>query len=464
MATPTALEQYLLELVNRDRLDPIGAAARNGLPTSSLPSRPLAPLAMNDDLVDAARKHSAWMEATDTFSHTGAGGSSPTQRANAEGWSGGGVGENIAGWFSFNSPNVNDQATIEERHRSLMNSSGHRANLMNSGYAEIGTGIAFGDWPGNGFTYDHAVLLTEDFSDRGRNFATGVAFKDADSDRFYDPGEGLGAITVNLTGTAGTFQTTTWASGGYQVAVPDGDYTVTFSGGTLGTQSVVKHASIHGDNMKVDLNTTVDHPGGGGGGGGGIVQNGTAGNDKLTGGAGNDKLAGLDGNDTLQGGAGNDVLQGGKGRDNLQGGDGDDRLEGGASNDTLSGGNGKDTLLGGDGRDVLTGGQGLDTLTGGADRDRFVYHSMSEGGAGERITDFHKSSRGDVLDISDLLDSAGYHGTSAVRDGYLRFQASGADTNVQIDTDGHGSAAGFQTLVTLTNVHIAAADTSNYIA
>ena len=176
MAAPTALEQYLLELINRDRLDPVGAAARNGLPASSLPSRSLAPLAMNEDLLDAARKHSAWMEATDTFSHTGANGSSATQRANAEGWSGGGVGENISGWFSFNTPDTNDKAIIEQRHRGLMNSTGHRANLMSTGYAEVGTGIDFGDWPGGGFTYDHAVLLTEDFSDRGKNFVTGVAW------------------------------------------------------------------------------------------------------------------------------------------------------------------------------------------------------------------------------------------------------------------------------------------------
>ena len=44
------------------------------------------PLAFDNDLSEAAEGHSRWMLATDTFSHTGSGGSTPTQRMKAAGY------------------------------------------------------------------------------------------------------------------------------------------------------------------------------------------------------------------------------------------------------------------------------------------------------------------------------------------------------------------------------------------
>lgn len=445
MSVPTALEQYLLELINRDRADPSAAARRHGLSPSDVPSTALEPLVINEDLLDAARAHSSWMERTDTFSHTGSGGSSPGDRARAEGWQGLGVGENIAGWFTFGSPNSNDQAIIDERHHALMTSTGHRANLMNSGYSEVGAGIAIGDWAEPGVTYDHAVLLTEDFSDRGRNYVTGVAFADHDTDLFYDPGEGLGGIAVKASGAAGTFTTTTWASGGYELAVPDGSYTVTFSGGALGTSAVAKHADIHGGNVKVDLDTAVDHP--------------TTPTDPKP-----VTLNGSDNADTLNGGDGADTLNGNGGNDVLHGGAGNDLLRGGAGNDLLDGGTGADTMRGGVGNDVLHGGLGADILTGGSGRDRFDYDGLAEGGSGEHIRDFQKGAGGDTLDFHDLFQSIGYAGSNPVGDGYLRFHATGTGTQVDIDADGHGAKATFVPIVHLDNVLVASADVVHVVA
>ena len=78
----SANEQYFLELINAER-------KKAGV----------QPLAFDYDLSEAAAKHTSWMLATDTFSHTGAGGSSPTQRIQAAGYSLNGswaTGENIA--------------------------------------------------------------------------------------------------------------------------------------------------------------------------------------------------------------------------------------------------------------------------------------------------------------------------------------------------------------------------------
>src|SRR5690349_7486538 len=92
MAQPTAYEQYFLELVNRARLDPAGEAARfgmglnDGLAAGTISATPKQPLASNPALLDAADAHSAWTLATDTFSHTGANGSSPGDRMGAAGY------------------------------------------------------------------------------------------------------------------------------------------------------------------------------------------------------------------------------------------------------------------------------------------------------------------------------------------------------------------------------------------
>lgn len=256
MATPTAFEQYMLELVNQARADPGQAAETYGFSLGNIPDEPLEPLAMNEDLLEAARAHSEWMEDRDTFSHRGAGGSSPTDRAQAAGWDGGGVGENIAGWFSFGNNNINQQDVVEERHGALLRSPGHLANIMNASWSEAGIGGATGDWQ----QYTDAFLYTQAFSDNGRSFLTGVAFDDGDGDNFYDVGEGLGGVDIEIIDSEGnSVDTSTWEAGGYQIALEDGDYTVRFSG--EGINGVIeKQVTIAGGNVKVDINTDLETP------------------------------------------------------------------------------------------------------------------------------------------------------------------------------------------------------------
>ncbi|MGI6852905.1 CAP domain-containing protein [Mesorhizobium sp. 1B3] len=231
MPQHSANEQYLLELVNAER-----AKAK------------AQPLAFDNDLSEAAGGHSRWMLATDTFSHTGSDGSNSTERMKAAGYGFSGswaTGENIA-WATTRAP-TGHQDEVMLLHTNLMNSSGHRANLLNPNFREIGLGFEVGDYRGR-----PSAFATEDFAKSGSDlFLTGVAFDDRDGDRFYDPGEGLKDITVTASNSAGTFKTATMDAGGYDLALEPGTYTVTFSGPDIATSS--QTVTISTQNIKQDL-------------------------------------------------------------------------------------------------------------------------------------------------------------------------------------------------------------------
>ncbi|PPQ39016.1 CAP domain-containing protein [Rhodopila globiformis] len=264
MAQPSAYEQYLLELVNAARANPTATAAslgiglNDGLPAGTISGAPEAPLAFNPALISAAQQHSAWMLAANTFSHTGAGGSSPGDSMVAAGYSFSGSwvwGENIA--VLFGTGVSLSAATVQSLETMLFKSAGHRENLLNPAYKEAGMGVAGGTFQGSA-----AVDATQDFALSGSSgtFLTVVAYNDGNGDNFYEPGEGLGGISVVVKSASGqTWQTTTWASGGYQMALGAGSYTVTFSGGGLATP-VTRSVSIGAANVEVDLNTRVDEP------------------------------------------------------------------------------------------------------------------------------------------------------------------------------------------------------------
>jgi serralysin len=138
-AQPTALETYFLQLVNDARA--VAGVQR---------------LAFDGELVAAARDHSAWMDATDTASHTGAAGSSIGDRIAAAGYEATQYGENI--WYLFGDGIGLDTNAVEQLHQSLMNSPGHRANLLNPSFEDVGIGVVGGDFQGR-----PAVFVTENF-------------------------------------------------------------------------------------------------------------------------------------------------------------------------------------------------------------------------------------------------------------------------------------------------------------
>lgn len=85
---------------------------------------------MNNTLQKVARAHSKDMEKRDFFSHTNPDGESPFDRMKKAGLTYMKAAENIA----YNS-------SVKEIHRSLMNSPGHRKNIMNPQLGSIGIGI-----------------------------------------------------------------------------------------------------------------------------------------------------------------------------------------------------------------------------------------------------------------------------------------------------------------------------------
>ncbi len=119
--TPTgSAEQQVLSLVNAER-----AKAGCGAVT------------LNGRLNAAALAHSQDMSANDYFSHTGLNGSQPWDRAEAAGYDYRSIGENIA--YGYGS--------AERVMNGWMNSSGHRANILNCNFTEMGLGhVAAGDY------------------------------------------------------------------------------------------------------------------------------------------------------------------------------------------------------------------------------------------------------------------------------------------------------------------------------
>ncbi|MBU2582377.1 MAG: hypothetical protein KJ622_11730 [Alphaproteobacteria bacterium] len=328
MATNSAFEQLIVELINRARLDPAAEAARlgiglnEGISGGSISSSAKQVLAANPFLVDAALGHSQWMLATDTFSHSGSGGSSPTQRMSAAGYTLSGswsTGENIA--WAGTTGSVNLAAYTQRLHDNLFKSAGHRLNILNEGFREIGVGELTGNF--NGY---NAAIVTENFARSGSAyFITGVAISDADGDEFYDIGEGRSGISVSVNGQGSD---TTETAGGYKVAVSSGTHSVTFSGGGLAAAVTVTVAA-GAANAKVDLAgsnkilSSADTSLGAGArhlsllGVAALDGTGNGLDNTLRGNKGANTLDGLGGNDTIYGLAGNDTIVGGAGSDTV---------------------------------------------------------------------------------------------------------------------------------------------------
>lgn len=146
MSYASDLERGMLELVNEAR-------AVEGL----------NPLKLELRLNDAAEFHSDWMLDTDTFSHTGINGSNPGDRMRDADFQFSGSwtwGENVAWQSSRGAAGYEDD--VANLHTSLMNSPGHRANIMNPNFELIGIGVEIGDYSGW-----NAVMVTQNFARTG---------------------------------------------------------------------------------------------------------------------------------------------------------------------------------------------------------------------------------------------------------------------------------------------------------
>lgn len=234
MATNTAFVNRVLELTNEFR-------AQNGL----------APLKLNAELNAAADAHSQDMALQDYFSHTGKNGSQPWDRAKIVGYEARSMGENIAAGYQ----------TPETVVQGWINSPGHRANMLNANYTELGVG-------------------------------------------YYYLANDTGRVNYN------TYWTQLFGSGDLNPSSAIPTPAPAPVAGPTPTPAptptpVASSNTLVGDN---NANRLV----------------GGDGNDTLTGNGGNDTLIGRGGTDILDGGMGNDRLDGGAGNDTLTGGSGRD--------------------------------------------------------------------------------------------------------------------------------------------
>jgi Ca2+-binding RTX toxin-like protein len=142
------------------------------------------------------------------------------------------------------------------------------------------------------------------------------------------------------------------------------------------------------------------------------------------------------------------------GNNSVDGGAGDDRITMGAGDDTILGGDGADTLHGGVGADVLTGGDGDDIFS-------FVAGDSDTTQGVDTITDFRQNADADRIDLSSFgLSGPGvFIGNTAFSGSVeLRWQQSGADTLVQLDSNGDGYVDLQLNLQNFTGATLAAGD------
>jgi uncharacterized protein YkwD len=123
------LEAQMLELVNRERI----AAG-------------LRPLAPDPELTQVARRHSADMFARGYFAHVTPEGRDPFDRMREAGVRLLAAGENLA-----------LAPTLQIAHTGLMNSPGHRANILNPRFGRVGIGIMDGGI--------HGLMVSQEFRD-----------------------------------------------------------------------------------------------------------------------------------------------------------------------------------------------------------------------------------------------------------------------------------------------------------
>ncbi|MGI6401260.1 MAG: carboxypeptidase regulatory-like domain-containing protein [Thermoguttaceae bacterium] len=293
---PSAEEQELLEQINRLRTDPQGELdrifryydnetliARNSLvndaiklnsyPKDSIESfldmwsdiSATSPLAFNPSLVAAATSHSSYMKARNDISHRCIGEDPLATRVAKAGFESGlsngdsvAISENIGGSFRVNgSHSVASYMLAAFAIDWGVPTHEHLDAMINGAYSEVGISImqttrSIGPYI---VTCDFGTSVEGARTDGA--YLLGVIYDDADADHFYDVGEGLGNVTIEIARQddpdAQTVTLNSWDSGGYQVFLLNGSYNVTVSGDGFATPLTKSVTISDGTNAKLDF-------------------------------------------------------------------------------------------------------------------------------------------------------------------------------------------------------------------
>ncbi|MEI6357688.1 MAG: hypothetical protein WCP53_11405, partial [Verrucomicrobiota bacterium] len=287
---PTDEEQMYLELVNRTRADPKAEgerlAATNDpdivetygvfgvdlakLRTDLAALVPTQPLAFEPRLSGMARGHTAWMfdNALQAHEETDPAGSTNIvnttgDRFQRSGYPAAAGGESVFAYArSVDYGHAGFEVDWGVGPGGVQVGVGHRVSNHNPVFREVGIGVIEGSRtvvrPGETNTVGPQVV-TLDFGSRSDlpPLVTGVAYYDLNGNQFYDIGEGVGGITVEVS-DGDSFAVTT-ASGGYAVPSRDGPHLVRFSG--PGFSPAPKEVTVAGGaNVKRDLRMTYVPP------------------------------------------------------------------------------------------------------------------------------------------------------------------------------------------------------------
>ncbi|WP_020473864.1 CAP domain-containing protein [Zavarzinella formosa] len=275
---PTGAEQEMLELINQLRTAPQDQYARLvssndadvnsalsffGVNLTTLRSQwnaltPVQPLAWNDNLMTSSANHNNAMIAADTQSHQLPGEQDLGSRATSAGYAGWtNIAENI---YAYSESTFYGHAGFaidwggSSATGGIQSPPGHRNNMMSGSYREVGITITDESNPN---TDVGPQVITEDFGNRsglsGGGYLLGVVFKDLNANTFYNAGEGLGNVNIQVAEAGGFNRTlTSMTAGGYQTFLNSGTYTVTYSGGGLASP-VTRTVTIGSANVKVDV-------------------------------------------------------------------------------------------------------------------------------------------------------------------------------------------------------------------
>ncbi len=265
--TPTAVEQYYLTLLNDARFNPGAYGVSLGIDLSTVAAS--QPLAMNPLLVESARLHSQDMIAQNYFAHVTPLGVDPGGRIAqtgfvANGWAesietntqpsayGGGFPANYAATDAAYSLSnlIVDQGVSDLGHRIMLLDIGGQDALMR----QVGIGIA--SQVTQGYNIPFAYQQTDTTIDLAGSsytgaYLTGVVFNDLAGNGEYQPGEGLGGVTISV---AGVGTTTTMDAGGYSIPLAPGTYTVTASGGGLASP-IARTVDVGNSNVLLNFDT-----------------------------------------------------------------------------------------------------------------------------------------------------------------------------------------------------------------
>jgi hypothetical protein len=276
---PDGNEQQMLWLLNRARSDPAQegawlatvtdpdiAAARTywGVNLTALqndfaaiPVKP--PAAFDVRLYNAAKAHSDYLISIDSQTHDG-----QFTRIDAAGFeytSAAGIvfsySENaLYGHAGFNidwGPGPNGMQDPPGHRNAIMSVSG---NYTNVGYAvvaesnpatDVGPLVISGD----------LCYADQSFPNHYNRFLVGTVWVDSNGNDQYDPGEGIGGVTVNP--DLGTYYAVTANGGGYAIPITTaGTYVVTFSGSSI-TAPVTRTATVGSTSLLLDLKYAGDN-------------------------------------------------------------------------------------------------------------------------------------------------------------------------------------------------------------